>query len=97
MFQQSLNYYQRALDLARKDENLFLNIARLYLEMKDIAQCLEFLGKALQLAPGNEIALKFLGWMESRRLVTPEQVRAVVPAAIPEEARTTREPEPGAE
>jgi tetratricopeptide (TPR) repeat protein len=95
MFQQSLNYYHRALELAKKDENLFLNVARLYLEMKDIPQCLEFLGKALQLAPGNEIALKFLDWLESRRLITPEQAGAVK-SPLPEGGQTTQEPAPGA-
>ena len=95
MLQQSLNYYQRALELAKADENLFLNVARLYLEMKDIPRCLEFLGKVLQLAPGNEVALKFLEWIGAKRLASPEEIAAVktLPAAPAAEAP---EPDPGA-
>jgi tetratricopeptide (TPR) repeat protein len=97
MLQQSLNYYQRALDLAKADENLFLNIARLYLEMKDMPHCLEFLGKVFQLAPGNEIALKFLDWLEARRLVTPEQASGARSGpAVPKEDNPAQEPNPDA-
>lgn len=77
MFSQSLEYYLRALSLARQDENLYINIARVYLELKDIPHCAEFLGKALELSPTNETALKFLSWMEAKRLITPEQTLAL--------------------
>lgn len=77
MFAQSLEYYLRAMALARKDENLYINIARVYLELKDIPHCAEFLGKALEVAPDNETAQKFLTWLETKHLLTPEQVLAV--------------------
>ena len=77
MFSQSLEYYLRALDLTKKDENLYINIARVYLELKDIPHCAEFLGKALEIAPANETAQKFLHWLEAKRLLTPEQALAV--------------------
>lgn len=77
MLSQSLEYYLRALDLAKGDENLYINIARVYLELQDIPHCAEFIGKALEVDPANETALKFLSWMEAKHLLTPEQALAV--------------------
>lgn len=76
MFSESLEYYLRALKLSRKDENLYINIARVYLEIKDIPHVLEFIGKALAVAPQSEIALKFQTWLVAHKLVTEEQCRA---------------------
>lgn len=76
MFSESLEYYLRALKLSRQDENLYINIARVYLEIKDIPHVLEFIGKALAVAPQSEIALKFQAWLVAHKLVTEEQCRA---------------------
>ena len=43
MLQESLDYYKRALELSPNDENLYMNIARVLLELKDISQCVDFL------------------------------------------------------
>lgn len=75
MFQQSLEYYLRAFNLSNTDENLAINIARVYLELKDFPHCVEFLGRAMQVSPGNETAMKFLSWMQAKSLITPEQAQ----------------------
>lgn len=81
MFNESLEYYLRAMKLSKHDENLYINIARVYLEIKDIPHVLEFIGKALAVAPQSEIALKFQAWLVARKLVTDEQCRAAKNAA----------------
>ncbi len=77
MYTQSVEYYNRALLLSDEDENLHINIARALLEEQQYTQCTEHLLAALSLAPGNATAIKFLGWMDKRRLIPPSLIRAV--------------------
>ena len=81
MFNESLEYYLRALKLSKHDENLYINIARVYLELKDIPHVVEFIGKALALAPQSEVALKFQSWLIAHKLVTEEQCKAAKESA----------------
>lgn len=74
MLPQSLEYYQRALELSQKDENLYMNLARVLLEMKDISGCVDNLLKALELAPKHEASLKFLAWLIQNKLVPADKV-----------------------
>lgn len=76
MLAQAVEYYQRALELSREDENLHTNLARALLETRDINGCLEHLFKALELAPGHEISLKFLQWMLKKNLVPQDRLEA---------------------
>lgn len=79
MFEQALEYYEKAEVLTKDDDNLYVNIARVYLEQKNIPKVLENLAKALELAPKNEIALKFLSWLEAKKLITSEQFKEIKP------------------
>ena len=84
MLAQSVEYYQRALELTANDENLHMNLARVLLEMKDMEGCLEHLFSALTLAPRHEVSLKFLAWLLQKSLVPAEKmdrVREVLTAA----------------
>lgn len=64
MLQESLEYYKRAMELSPNDENLYMNVARVLLELKDLPQCVDYLLKALELAPPrHETSLKFLAWL----------------------------------
>lgn len=95
MFSQSLEYYIRALKLSKHDENLYINIARVYLELKNYVRCAEYLYRALQVAPQSEIALKFLKWLEAKRLLSQDQAeaaKAAVEAAPVEFASPYDEP-----
>lgn len=74
MLPQSVEYYRRALELSKEDENLHTNLARALLETKDIAGCLKHLFKALELAPDHEISLKFLQWLVRKNLVPEDQL-----------------------
>lgn len=99
MLKQSLEYYQRALQLSQSDENLYMNMARLLLETKDMDGCIENLAKALELAPRHELSLKFLAWMIQKNLVPEnkldavrEILRAQVQGAAPATAAPTAAP-----
>ena len=77
MYDQALEYYLRAENLSRSDDNLFTNIARVYLEQNDIKNCIEYLVKALLMNKNNPVALKFLGWLEEKKKISPEQSQAI--------------------
>lgn len=77
MYKQAEEYYARALELSKADENLHINLARTLLEGKDIEGCVTHLTEALRLAPGNEMALKFLDWLEKKNLIPPDQRETV--------------------
>lgn len=84
MLKESLEYYQRALELTQNDENLFMNMARVLLETNDINGCIDNLLKALELAPRHEPSLKFLAWLIQKQLVPADKlegVRAAIQAA----------------
>jgi len=89
MFDQAIAYYSRALELASHDENLHYNIARAYLEKKDVDKALEALLKGLSINPGQETLVKFLAWMLSKKLVREEQKPAVAQAL--QQAKLARE------
>ena len=77
MYKQSVDYYNRALELSDADENLHINVARALLEEQQYTQCAEHLLAALSLDPGNATAIKFLGWMEKRNLIPPSLKRSI--------------------
>ncbi|WP_165174935.1 tetratricopeptide repeat protein [Desulfovibrio sp. ZJ369] len=77
MLQQSLEYYQRALQLSQSDENLYMNMARVLLETKDINGCIDHLLKALEIAPSHEPSIKFLAWLIQKNLVPEDRLETV--------------------
>ena len=76
MFKQSVEYYKRAL-LLSEDDNLHVNIARALLEEQQYTQAVEHILSSLKLNPANETALKFLGWMDKRKLIPPDLAQGV--------------------
>ncbi|MBQ7618056.1 MAG: hypothetical protein IJS50_04200 [Desulfovibrio sp.] len=77
MITQAISYYKRALELSQTDENLYMNIARAYLENKDITQCLNHLLKGLAIAPQHLPSLKFLAWLVQKKLVPADRLGEV--------------------
>ncbi len=89
MLDQALEYYERALVLCKEDENLHINIARVYLEKNDIPNCLKSVTTAYSMASPSVVVKKFLEWLEAKKLITHEQaeaVRATAQAEQPQEA-----------
>lgn len=68
MFDQCLEYYQRALELCNDDEHLYLNMARVYWEKGHKDRTVEYVKKALQVNPGFEIGKKFLEFLQKKGL-----------------------------
>lgn len=69
MNDQALEYYSRALNLAKNDENLYYNIARVHFDRQDFQGAAECLKKALELNSAMEEAAKFLEFLKSKGLV----------------------------
>jgi tetratricopeptide (TPR) repeat protein len=59
LFDESLQYYFRAVELDSDDEHLFYNIARSYYEKGDYKHCMEHIALCLKLNRGVEEAQKF--------------------------------------
>lgn len=77
MLAQSVEYYQRALQITANDENLHMNLARVLLETKDMDGCLDHLFTALELAPRHEVSLKFLAWLLQKSMVPADKMDRV--------------------
>lgn len=94
LFDQSIAYYSRALELSRHDENLYYNVARAYLEKKDPAQALDYLLKGLAINPLQETLLKFLMWMLTKGLVPDAKKPEAAAALHKAKAASVAEPAP---
>ncbi len=80
LYNEAVHYYEKALELNEVDENLHLNIARVYFELKQIDKCCASLARVLELSPSHEIGLKFAKWLYGKKLVSKEQYLSIVPA-----------------
>lgn len=69
MFQEAVEYYGRALELTKDDENLYINMARPLCEQRKFASGVIHLVEALRIAPGNKMATDFLKWLKSQSLI----------------------------
>ncbi|MBQ7456385.1 MAG: tetratricopeptide repeat protein [Desulfovibrio sp.] len=77
MIPQAIAYYERAIALTQSDENLYMNVARAYLEGNNIPKCIDNLLMALGIAPHHVPSLKFLAWLIQRNLVPQDRLPAV--------------------
>ncbi|SDB25667.1 Tetratricopeptide repeat-containing protein [Desulfonatronum thiosulfatophilum] len=72
MIDQAIVYYDQALSLSQNDENLYYNIARVYLESQNIPKTIEMLKKALEINPEMPEATKFLDFLKNKGLVSQD-------------------------
>jgi tetratricopeptide (TPR) repeat protein len=77
MYRQAIEYFTRALEMTEVDDNLHVNIARSLFEFKDVSGCVTHLLKALELAPKQEQATKFLLWLIEKKLVAEPVVTQI--------------------
>lgn len=91
MLDQAASYYGRALELSQNDANLFYNMARVYLEKKDIPQAVNHLVRSLDLNPRLEPAIKFLTWLITKG-VLPEDKKAAVAGVLQKIKAAAAEP-----
>ncbi|MDR2488374.1 MAG: hypothetical protein LBD42_02600 [Desulfovibrio sp.] len=76
MLDQAVAYYNRAMELEIQDEHLYHNLARAYLEKKDVKRSLDYLLKSLELNPALESSGKFLLWMAGKNLIPADYKNA---------------------
>jgi tetratricopeptide (TPR) repeat protein len=84
MYDQALEYYTRALELTKDDENLHLNIARAYMEKGMMEEAVDHIRKALDLSPGHPEGVKFWAYMTEKGYVDEP-----VPGGVPESVDDT--------
>lgn len=75
LFDQSITYYQKAIVINPSDENLYLNLARVYLEQENIPLCFQNVAQALDISPKNTLALKFVHWLKAKGKITELQAK----------------------
>ena len=68
MYKQAVEYYERAAALSPNDENLLYNMARAYLEEKNIDKAVECIQQTLEKNPNLEPAQKLLQWLKDKGL-----------------------------
>ena len=70
MFDQALEYYLRAEELVKNDENLYHNIARVYYEKCRVEKCIDYLKKSLDVNPDMEESRRFWEFLKERGLLS---------------------------
>jgi tetratricopeptide (TPR) repeat protein len=69
MFADAVEYYKRALELTKEDENLYYNIARAEFESENYAKAADAAGKCLALSPDHVEGTKLLAYLGKKGLV----------------------------
>lgn len=77
MYAQSVEYYSRGLELTQQDDNLHVNMARALLELQNYDACITHLLEALSLNEENDTAIKFLQWMDKKKVIPPARAQEV--------------------
>ncbi|MFW5487842.1 MAG: tetratricopeptide repeat protein [Desulfovibrio sp.] len=72
MFDQAIEYYERALKLTQQDEHLYCNIARAYYEKGDIRKCVDNLKKAVKLNSEMEEVRQFWDYLHRKKYISEE-------------------------
>jgi tetratricopeptide (TPR) repeat protein len=93
MTKQSLEYYNRALELSGGDDHLYYNIARAYFENKEYAPCVDYLMKAIEVNPGFDVVIKFFLWLLDKNLVPKDRVSEVHTAVRTAQVAASRKEE----
>ena len=69
MFEEAITFYDKAIKINPKDENLHFNTARAYFDAGENEQALEHLDKALEISPELEVAAMFKQFIIKRNKV----------------------------
>ncbi len=91
MLDQALEYYLKAEALVQNDENLFHNVARVYYEMGELENCLEYLEKSLVVNPDMEESRLFYEFLEKEGHVKDR--KPIPPSTKPRQAKGSPPPE----
>ncbi|TIH15608.1 tetratricopeptide repeat protein [Marinifilum sp. JC120] len=72
MIDQALEYYHKAEEISKHDENLCLNIARAYYEKGKFDNCIKYIKKSLKLNPELEEGIMFWSYLKGNGFITEE-------------------------
>ncbi|WP_250645521.1 tetratricopeptide repeat protein [Salidesulfovibrio onnuriiensis] len=72
MYNEAVEYYNRALELTQDDENLYYNLARAQLERQDYDSTRKALAQCLKLRPDHQEGLKVLAFLKKKGLLKPK-------------------------
>ncbi len=78
MFDQAIEYYERALSLSTNDENLHYNIARAYFAKGNFAKTVEHIIASLKLNKSMPESKKFLKYLAQKNLLDQRMQEQVV-------------------
>ncbi|NDV22726.1 lipopolysaccharide assembly protein LapB [Desulfovibrio sp. JC022] len=73
MIDQALEYYHKAEEISKHDENLCLNIARAYYEKGEFDNCIKYIKKSLKLNPELEEGIMFWSYLKGNGYISEEQ------------------------
>lgn len=88
---QAVQYYTRAVELTKVDENLYYNVSRACYEMNEWEQCIDWAGRALRLDPNHEYSLglcRFTIALAKNDALREKHEKPPVPDRVLEEAKT---------
>lgn len=92
MYNQAVDYYTRALELTKADENIHINVARAFLEQKNYTACVEHLIEALKLSPNHNTVIQFLLWLDTKKFVPQnyqKQVADIIASSTADNSSST--------
>jgi len=69
LYDQSVDYYERALELTQNDENLWYNLARALFDQEEFSKAAEAATKCLEIAPAHPEGKKLLNYLTKKGLV----------------------------
>lgn len=67
LYQEAVEYYERALEFTETDENLYFNLARAHAENGDLKKSLTYVRKSLILDPDHESSLKLEKFLTQKK------------------------------
>ena len=76
MLDQAVSYYQRAEELAVRDDNLMFNIARAFFDKKEYDNAMQYLQKALAYNPDHAESRRFVAFLAEKGLAKPGAIPA---------------------
>ena len=66
LYDEAIEYYNKAMDLSPRDENLFFNMARAHFEKGESDKANEYITRALEISPDFHEAKAFLKYMADK-------------------------------
>lgn len=90
LYDESVQYYTRAVELTKEDENLYYNLARAFYEKGDWDHCFTFVAKALGINAYHEHAMamcRFIVALADNEAMRNKHGKPPVPEHVAQEAR----------